>query len=107
MLLFLLRTCVYCVMGATPIETIAMVTCQTNCMLQNSVISATGNFLCLKKWKEPSSQRGEICPAIEMHSNVKYVNMVYFIEKNRNFIHLVLNLCKLWVSKDDPLYVLR
>ena len=50
------------------------------------------------------SQRGEIGPAIEMHTNFKYVYMVYFIEKNRNFICLLLKLCKLWVSKDkDPL----
>ena len=50
------------------------------------------------------SQRGEIGPAIEMHTDLKYVNMVYFIEKNRNFICLVLKLCNLWVTKDkDPL----
>ena len=28
------------------------------------------------------SRRGEIGPAIEMHTNLKYVYMVYFIEKN-------------------------
>ena len=38
------------------------------------------------------SQRGEIGPAIEMHTDLKYVYMVYFIEKNRNFICLVLKL---------------
>ena len=50
------------------------------------------------------SRRGEIGPAIEMHSNLKCVYMFYFIEKNLNFICLVLKLCKLWISKDkDPL----
>ena len=50
------------------------------------------------------SRRGEIGPVIEMHINLIYVYMVYFIEKNRNFICHVLKLCKLWVSKDkDPL----
>ena len=50
------------------------------------------------------SRRGETGPAIEMHTDLKYVYMVYFIEKNRNFICLVLKLWKLWVSKDkDPL----
>ena len=54
------------------------------------------------------SRRGEIGPAIEMHTDLKYVYMVYFIVKNRNFICLVLKLCKLWVSKDkDPLLILR
>ena len=54
------------------------------------------------------SWRGEIGPAIEMHTDLKYVYMVYFIEKNRNFICLVLKLWKLWVSKDkDPLLILR
>ena len=38
------------------------------------------------------SRRGEIGPAIEMHTDFKYVYMVYFIEKNRNFICLVLKL---------------
>ena len=38
------------------------------------------------------SRRGEIGPAIEMHTDLKYVNMVYFIEKNQNFICLVLKL---------------
>ena len=38
------------------------------------------------------SRRGEIDPAIEMHTDLKYVYMVYFIEKNRNFICLVLKL---------------
>ena len=38
------------------------------------------------------SRRGEIGPAIEMHTDLKYVFMVYFIEKNRNFICLVLKL---------------
>ena len=28
------------------------------------------------------SRRGEIGPAIEMHTDLKYVKMVYFIEKN-------------------------
>ena len=41
------------------------------------------------------SRRGEIGPAIEMHTDLKNVYMVYFIEKNRNFICLVLKLCKL------------
>ena len=50
------------------------------------------------------SRRGEIGPAIEMHTKLKDVYMVNFIEKNQNFICLVLKLCKLWVSKDkDPL----
>ena len=50
------------------------------------------------------SRRGEIGPAIEMHTDLKCVYMVYFIEKNRNFICLVLKLCKLWVTIDkDPL----
>ena len=50
------------------------------------------------------SRRGEIGPAIEMHTKLKYVYMVYFIQKNQKFICLVLKLCKLWVSKDkDPL----
>ena len=38
------------------------------------------------------SRRGEIGPAIEMHTDLKYVYMVNFIEKNRNFICLVLKL---------------
>ena len=38
------------------------------------------------------SRRGEIGPAIEMHTDLKYVYMVYFIEKNRNFICLGLKL---------------
>ena len=38
------------------------------------------------------SRRGEIGPAIEMHTDLKYVYMVYFIEKNRNFNCLVLKL---------------
>ena len=38
------------------------------------------------------SRRGEIGPAIEMQTDLKYVYMVYFIEKNRNFICLVLKL---------------
>ena len=38
------------------------------------------------------SRRGEIGPAIEMHTDLKYVYMVYFTEKNRNFICLVLKL---------------
>ena len=38
------------------------------------------------------SRRAEIGPAIEMHTDLKYVYMVYFIEKNRNFICLVLKL---------------
>ena len=54
------------------------------------------------------SRRGEIGPAIEMHTNLRYVYMVYFIKKNLNFICLVLKLCKLLVSKDkDPLLILR
>ena len=52
------------------------------------------------KTKGLGSRRGEIGPAIEMHTNLKYVYMVYIIKKNRNFICLVLKLCKLWVSKD-------
>ena len=55
-------------------------------------------------YKGLRSRRGGIGPAIEMHTDLKYVYMVYFIEKNRNFICLVLKLRKLWVSKDkDPL----
>ena len=38
------------------------------------------------------SRRGEIGPAIEMQTDLKYVYMVYFIEKNRNLICLVLKL---------------
>ena len=38
------------------------------------------------------SRRGEIGPAIEMHTDLKYAYMVYFIEKNRNFIRLVVKL---------------
>ena len=43
-------------------------------------------------YKGLGSRRGEIGPAIEMHTDLKYVYMVYFIEKNRNFICLVLKL---------------
>ena len=49
------------------------------------------------------SRRGEIGPAIEMHTNLEYVYMVCFIEKNRNFSCLVLKLCKLGVFKDKTL----
>ena len=45
-----------------------------------------------EKAKGLRSRRGEIGPAIEMHTDLKYVYMVYFIEKNRNFICLVLKL---------------
>ena len=31
------------------------------------------------------SRRGEIGPAIEMHTDLKYVYMVYFIEKKSKF----------------------
>ena len=63
---------------------------------------------CIWKYKGLDSRRGEIGPAIEMHTDLKYVYMVYFIEKNRNFICLVLKLWKLWISKDkDPLLILR
>ena len=51
-------------------------------------------------YKGLGSRRGEIGPAIEMQTDLKYVYMVYFIEKNRNFICLVLKLWKLWVIKD-------
>ena len=51
-------------------------------------------------YKGLGSRRGEIGPVIEMHTNLEYVYMVYSIEKNRNFICLVLKLCKLWVTKD-------
>ena len=47
------------------------------------------------KGKGLGSRRVEIGPAIEMHTNLKYVSMVYFIEINRNFICLVQKLCKL------------
>ena len=57
-------------------------------------------YICLKGL---GSQRSEIGPAIEMQTDLKYVYMVYFIEKNRNFICLVLKLWKLWVSKDNDL----
>ena len=40
------------------------------------------------------SRKGEIGPAIEMQTDLKYVYMVYFIEKNRNFICLVLKFGK-------------
>ena len=43
-------------------------------------------------FKGLGSRRGEISPAIEMHTDLKYVYMVYLIEKNRNFICLVLKL---------------
>ena len=43
-------------------------------------------------YKGLGSRRGEIGPAIEMQTDLKYVYMVYFIEKNRNFICLVLKL---------------
>ena len=46
----------------------------------------------IKRYKGLGSRRGEIGPAIEMHTDLKYVYMVYFIEKNRNFICLVLKL---------------
>ena len=46
----------------------------------------------LYQHKGLGSRRGEIGPAIEMHTDLKYVYMVYFIEKNRNFICLVLKL---------------
>ena len=46
----------------------------------------------VSKEKGLGSRRGEIGPAIEMHTDLKYVYMVYFIEKNRNFICLVLKL---------------
>ena len=49
-------------------------------------------FLKDKSAKGLGSRRGEIGPAIEMHTDLKYVYMVYFIEKNRNFICLVLRL---------------
>ena len=63
-------------------------------------ISLSGFFFI----KGLGSRRGEIGPAIEMQIDLKCVYMVYFIEKNRNFICLVLKLCKLWVTKDkDPL----
>ena len=55
----------------------------------------------LARSKGLGSRRAEIGPAIEMHTDLKYVYMVNFIEKNRNFICLVLILCKLWVSKDE------
>ena len=59
---------------------------------------------CNSHTKGLGSRRGEIGPAIEMHTDLKNVYMVYFIEKNRNFICLVLKLGKLWVTKDkDPL----
>ena len=62
------------------------------------------HFSFYEELKELGSRRGEIGPAIEMHTDLKHVYMVNFIEKNRNFICLVLKLCKLWVSKDkDPL----
>ena len=48
------------------------------------------------------SRRGEIGPAIEMHTNLKYVFMVYFIEKNRNFICLVLKGPRTVLMKDCP-----
>ena len=38
------------------------------------------------------SRRDKIGPAIEMHTDLKYVYMVYFIEKKRNFVCLVLKL---------------
>ena len=43
-------------------------------------------------YKGLGSRRAEIGPAIEMHTDLKYVYMVYSIEKNRNFICLVLKL---------------
>ena len=66
-------------------------------------------------FKGLGSRRGEIGPAIEMHTDLKYVYMVYFIEKNRNFIGLLLNcvnygflkkrtLCK-FCSKSNDIYI--
>ena len=49
-------------------------------------------WLSNKTVKGLGSRRGEIGPAIEMHTDLKYVYMVYLIEKNRNFICLVLKL---------------
>ena len=46
----------------------------------------------MSRIKGLGSRRGEFGPAIEMHTDLKYVYMVYFIEKNRNFICLVLKL---------------
>ena len=50
------------------------------------------NCVFLFNIKGLGSRRGEIGPAIEMQTDLKYVYMVYFIEKNRNFICLVLKL---------------
>ena len=50
------------------------------------------HFKIYEQGKGLGSRRGEIGPAIEMHTDLKYVYMVYFIEKNRNFICLVLKL---------------
>ena len=53
----------------------------------------TIHFAYLKVYtKGLGSRRGEIGPAIEMQTDLKYVYMVYFIEKNRNFICLLLKL---------------
>ena len=58
-------------------------------MVKRLCIHSTTRFLVFKGL---GSRRGEIGPAIEMHTDLKYVYMVYFIEKNRNFICLVLKL---------------
>ena len=47
-------------------------------------------FQCHSSHKGLGLGRGEIGPAIEMHTDLKYVYMVYFMEKNQNFICLVL-----------------
>ena len=59
---------------------------------KNTFNESLKEILEVQKAKGLGSRRGEIGPAIEMHTDLQYVYMVYFIEKNRNFICLVLKL---------------
>ena len=59
---------------------------------KNALRREAYQILYAEKAKGLGSRRAEIGPAIEMHTDLKYVYMVYFIEKNRNFICLVLKL---------------
>ena len=56
---------------------------------------STEDYITWEMLKGLGSQRSVIGPAIEMHTNLKDVYMVYFIEKYRYFICLVLKLCQL------------
>ena len=61
-------------------------------LIEISVNRSIYNRKTIIDMKGLGSQRGEIGPAIEMHTDLKYVYMVYFNERNRNFICLVLKL---------------